>query len=168
MKKIVFFFLMAAGFLSLYGQTATKMSEIISREEMTYGDISYFLSIQAGLCDDQVSEKDAFNALYQAGYFPESFDIAADTEKESSIEEIISQNIKLKDLALLCTKSYGIKGGILYRLTKAPRYALRELKAKGFVQNDAEPDSTVSGKTFLGILSGIEDEKALNREGSDE
>lgn len=171
MKKIILSFLAAAALFSLHAQSAQKMTEIITRDEINYGDVSYFLSIQAGLCSDQVSEKDAFISLYKEGYFPENFDELSDTKMEGEAEEIISRKIRLNDLALLCTKAYGIKGGIFYRITKAPRYALRELKARQIVQNDADPASYVSGKTFLGILSGIEEYKSaagVKKEASDE
>ena len=159
MKKIILSFLLAGLVFCAHAQSAQKLTEIISVNELTLGNVSYFLAIQTGLCEDDVSEKDAFKALSQAGYFPKDFDEEQDTEVETKLDEKINTPVKIKDRALLCVKAGKIKGGIMYRITKSPRYALRELKAKGLIANDADPSSFVSGRQFLAILTGIEEEK---------
>ena len=47
-----------------------------------------------------------------------------------------------------------IKGGLFYKLTKgSPRYAFKQLKTDGIISDDADPNSFVSGREALSILT---------------
>lgn len=129
-----------------YSQSAQKLTEVLSSEEVTYGNASWFIALQSGLIEDTQSEADALNALSENGYFKSGTPSADD-------------KIPLQDFSLLCTKTYGIKGGLLYRITKAPRYAVRELKAMRIVPNEADSHSSINGRQMLNILSACEYEK---------
>jgi hypothetical protein len=49
-------------------------------------------------------------------------------------------------------KSFGIKGGLMYRIFPNPRYACRELVRLRIVQGRTDPGGRLSGERFLRIL----------------
>jgi hypothetical protein len=60
---------------------------------------------------------------------------------------------RLDGISLLLMRSFGIKGGIMYSLTKSPRYAYRELTYKNIIQGRADPAMNVSGGQLLFIIN---------------
>ena len=140
MKKIILLLLISLLFFCGYAQSAQKLTDIIFSQEVTYGNASWFLAVQAGLIDDSKSEKEAFDALSQNGWF-------------NNIDAVYEEKITLKDFSYLCTLAFDIKGGILFRLTKAPRYAVRELKAMRIIPNNANPNAFISGRQMVNIIT---------------
>ena len=63
MKKIILLLLISASVFCAYAQSAQKLTEVLSKEEVTYGDASWFIAAQTGLIDDSKSEKEAFGCL---------------------------------------------------------------------------------------------------------
>jgi uncharacterized protein YceK len=59
---------------------------------------------------------------------------------------------RLGEVSLLIMKSFGIKGGLMYRLFPNPRYACRELVRLQIVQGRIDPGARLSGVQFLHIL----------------
>ena len=47
----------------------------------------------------------------------------------------------------------GMKGGLFYKLTKAPRYAFKELKALGFLDKEADPWKKISGQDAVNLFN---------------
>lgn len=140
MKKIILLLLIAASAFCCYAQSAQKLTEVLTAEKVTYGDASWFIAVQSNLIDDTKSEKEAFDALSENGWF-------------NKIDAEIDKNIVLKDFAYLCAKAFNIKGGVMYRITNAPRYAVRELKSMKIISNDAAPNASLSGRQMINILA---------------
>ncbi len=148
MKRFFLSILIATAGFGLSAQSAQKITELIATEKANYGNASWLIAVQTNLAGDTASDEEAFEILVENDYIRQ--------KPSSTGEKLIpsaGDEIKIKDFALLCTKAYKIKGGLLYRLTKSPRYALRELKAMKVISNDAEPDSIVSGKQMIHILN---------------
>ena len=146
MKRKILSIIVAAMTFCVSAQSAQKITELLSVEKVTYADASYFIAIQSDFATDSVSESEAFELLKHNKFI-----------KNSKIQS--TDIISLKNLSSLCVKATGIKGGLLYRITKSPRYALRELKAMGIIPNDADPASFVSGKQFINILSQCDEQR---------
>ena len=141
MKKIILLLLISASLFCGYAQSAQKLTEVLSIENVTYGTASWFLAAQTGLIDDTKSEKEAFDVLSEDGWF-NKIDAEADSK------------ISLKNFAYLCTRAFNIKGGLMFRLTDAPRYAARELKAMKIISNDADVNASITGRQMINILTG--------------
>jgi hypothetical protein len=60
---------------------------------------------------------------------------------------------RLDGVSLLLMRSFGINGGIMYSLTKSPRYAYRELTYNNIIQGRADPAMNVSGDQLLFITN---------------
>ena len=143
MKKIILLLLISASVFCVYAQSAQKLTEVLSKEEVTYGDASWFIAAQTGLIDDSKSEKEAFDALSENGWF-NKIDAEADSK------------IVLKNFAYLCTLAFDIKGGVMYRITKSPRYAVRELKSMKIIPNDANSNAPITGRQMINILTSCD------------
>ena len=63
-----------------------------------------------------------------------------------------SDTVTLKDTAFLIMQSFGFKGGVMYSLTKSPRYAYREMIYNQLIQGSASPGMKVSGERLLHII----------------
>ena len=121
-------------------QSADSISELLQTEDATYGQAAYLAAVYSGSIAEDASADDAFAAMVDAGY------IAANRDAESAIP--------LKELAKLYAGVTGVRGGLFYTLTHAPRYAFRELKARGVMPQSADPSQHVSGRNTLAVLNG--------------
>ena len=45
------------------------------------------------------------------------------------------------------------KGGLMYSITKSPRYAFREMQSLGLIDYQKYPNLSLSGKEALNIMS---------------
>ena len=63
-----------------------------------------------------------------------------------------TDSIRLDELAGLCMKTWDIPGGLFYRLTKADRYAFKDLKALGYFSTNDDPAFTVAGFQGMSIM----------------
>lgn len=62
---------------------------------------------------------------------------------------------RLDGISHLSMSSFGIKGGLLYSITKSPHYAYRELVYKNTIQWRSDPAMKVSGERLLFITNRI-------------
>jgi len=140
MKK---FFLTLIGALLLsaaaYSQDASRISEILKTNKVTYGQAAYVAGVFSGDVKEDASYSKAFEALAAKGLVPAQVK-AGDA-------------ITLADFSYICAKTTGMKGGLFYNIFDNSRYAIRELKAKGIVSANADPDFTVDGHEALSVLS---------------
>jgi outer membrane protein OmpA-like peptidoglycan-associated protein len=65
------------------------------------------------------------------------------------------QPARLDGVSLLIMRAFGLRGGVMYTLTGAPRYAYRELVYNGVIQGRAVPNMHVSGYDLLFFLNRI-------------
>jgi outer membrane protein OmpA-like peptidoglycan-associated protein len=75
---------------------------------------------------------------------------------------------RLDAVSLLLMRSFGMKGGLMYSITKSPHFAYRELAYNNIIQGKSDPAMNVSGERLLlitgRILSGQEAQAALAAE----
>lgn len=132
--------------IPVFSQSSEQLSQIIKTEKLTYALASYLPALQAQLITDEDSigsfsdqSTSAFDVLKSKGVIAEN--ASADSQ------------ITLAALSDLYLKTIGIKGGLFYTITKSPRYAFKELKARGILPQEADPSMSVSGREALDIFS---------------
>lgn len=139
MKKVLgalFFFLLAFG---VYAQSADKISEIIESEEITYGQSAWLAYSYAEEGGESADYGTALQSAVEKGWV--------------SSGAVSDKPINLQELCGLFVKAAGMKGGLLFRLTKANRYAFKELKAVSVLDSAADPSMTVTGQNAVSILN---------------
>lgn len=144
MKKnvILSFFLLFFCALA-FAQQADRVTAMINAPNVTFNQAAYFASSYLGLGSENMSDAEAGKMLAGFSSFPKL--------------NISEQPLTLKEFAYFCLKVWKIKGGIGYTVFKAPRYALKELKALGFVPVFADPDTYVTGRDALYIMGKCAD-----------
>jgi len=100
-----------------FAQQADRMTAMINAPRVTFNQAAYFASSYLGLGSENMSDAEAGKMLAAFSSFP-----------KLSVSE---QPLTVKEFAYFCVKVWKIKGGIGYTVFKAPRYALKELKALG-------------------------------------
>ena len=144
MKKYIscLAFLLLAGF-SIFAQRSEQITKIIESEKVTFAQVSYLPALYTNLISDEESETaisdNAFQALKNEGYF--SNDINADSE------------ITLGQISCLYAKALNLKGGLFYSLFHSERYAFKELKARGVLPNESDPNMKLSGREAIDIFN---------------
>lgn len=140
MKK--YFFLLLSLFFSafLFAQSADFVTELIAAKRATFGHACYIFSVYQNIIDENESQTAAINAIFEKGILPPNADV--------------NVPISFKHLARLFCAMWNVEGGLLYRATKkSPRYALRQLKRDGVIDNNIDPDSIPTGRELLNIFT---------------
>ena len=149
-----------AGFLTvllsapLYGQTAARLEAMLDKPGVNWKEAAAFVleAAETAAYDDKANliepwpwaETDPLQA----------FAFAADQKwlpKNAAPED----TAKLGGVALLLMQSFGLKGGIFYNIAKSPHYAYRELVYKRVIRGDTDPDTPVSGRDLLLMVSRL-------------
>lgn len=139
-KKIFMVTLLLLFFVAIVSaQSADAVTKMIESKEATVGEAAYFLAVYLDAAPENSTEEAAVNALQASGVCNEG--VAADTV------------LTYKTFAGMLMRTWDVKGGLMYSITKADRYALRDLQAKGFISASADPVSAVSGFDALAILN---------------
>jgi len=136
MKKILILFLLC--FLSsatlLSAQTADEIETLLNTNAVTYAQAARFL-LEASDTMVTSDPEEAFDYAAQQGWLPKKVS-ANDTAR-------------LDGISLLMMRSFGIKGGLFYSITKSRHYAYRELTYRDAIQGRADPGMNVSGERLL-------------------
>ena len=121
----------------LPAMTADGMEVLLSEKAVTYGQAASFM-LNASL-GQSLTEEEAFKYAMDRKWLPKK----------------VSQNdsAKLNGISHLIMQSFGIKGGLMYSLTKSPHYAYRDLVYRNIIQGRTDPRMDVSGETLLFIVS---------------
>lgn len=123
----------------IFSQSADKLTEMLDSQTVTIEQISYFAANYLNLVGETATETEALGAL------KEHIDL--------SRIQTSGDALSAKDCAYLCCQVWGIKGGIMLRTTKLPRYAFRELKSLEIIPVSTDPRSKISGRDALYIMT---------------
>lgn len=123
---------------SVQGQEAAKITEILDSPQLTAGQAAYLAASWLDSSNETLDYSQAAELAAGRGLLKE--DAAA------------GDSIRLDELAGLCMKAWEIPGGLLYRMTKADRYAFKELKALGYLAATDDPSFPVTGFRGLNIM----------------
>ena len=120
--------------------TAEEIEILLYSKTVTYAQAARFvLEAVDALATDNTEE--AFNYAVQKEWLSKNL---------SS-----NDSARLDNISLLLMRSFNIKGGIMYTLTKNARYAYRELEYLNVIQNRSDPSAYVSGEQLLYYISKI-------------
>ncbi len=122
--------------LPMFSQSAAIVSDILNKEQASYGDFSYFIAAQAG---KDVTPEEAFNWCKEFESFPEG----------TSAKDSVS----VKAVSFFLMRSYELPGGLMWSATQKPRYAWRELKANGFWTAGTDPDHILGGQELVQTMN---------------
>lgn len=132
------FLILSASFV--HAQTAAEMEGLLDTEEITHIQAAWF-TLASVLETPPPDQAAAFALAQERGWLP------ANAEPGGPV--------KLRNLSLLLMKAFDLEGGLMYRLFPGPRYAYREMKARGFIEGRSYPGFAVSGERFLQILGNV-------------
>lgn len=121
-----------------HGQDASKVTEILDAPRLTTGHAAYIAACWIDTTNETMDFHQATQLMMSQGLLKEGAQSNAP--------------IRLAELAGLCMKAWDIPGGLLYRITKADRYAFKELKALGYFSANADPSFSVTGFQGMDIL----------------
>ncbi len=143
-KFFFLFFLITISFqgVNLFAQSNSVIDTLLNEDKADLGRTAYMVFSAASLVDDSAEIPEVLDFLKLNGWKNLEQKAAGDT-------------ITLGEYSYLVTKAFDIKGGIMYRLFPGPRYAARELKYMGFVDNDADPSMPVTGDAVIRILGYV-------------
>lgn len=134
---VLFFALLTA--LGANAQSAQKITEIDEAVEISYGQFCYLIGTSTSTVDDSATYLQAFETIRKTGVF------------RSDVMAI--DPIPLYDIALLCSKTWNIKGSLLYMATKSARYAFKQMQALDMIPLTADPMSPATGHQVLNIIT---------------
>ncbi|MDR2717260.1 MAG: OmpA family protein [Treponema sp.] len=136
-SAILFFGLLSA---PLCAQTAAELEELLQTRAVTYAQAARFVLEAA----DAASLKDqnlAFAFAAEQRWLPQ--------------KSVPCEPAKLDGVSLLLMRSFDVKGGVWYSLTKHHRYAYRELVYQDIIQGRADPKMTLSGEQLLFLINRL-------------
>ena len=120
-------------------QSSQKIVEIDGSDTITYGQFCYLIATAEGTVSDSASFQQAFDEVRKTGVF---------------YSDVLSTDpIPMMDAAYLCTKTWNIKGSLMYQLTKAPRYAFKQMQALDIIPLTSTPTSLISGHQALNVIT---------------
>ena len=140
--------LLFLGLLSapLFAQTAVRLEALLNEPALTWSDAAAFVleASETAPASDQSNSPEpleAFRAAAERKWLPKN--------------AVPEGTARLNGIALLLMRSFDLKGGIFYSISKSPHHAYRELVYKGLIRGDTDPGMTVSGQQLLLIISRI-------------
>ena len=131
-KYFLSIFILLAIQLGAFSQNFNRLTQIVDAPQITNGQVAYFVGTYLGTVNDNATDSEAFENMKSSGY------------------------ISLKDLCAVYAKACGVKGGMMFSLSKkSPRYAFKEFKAKGWLPGNADPSLKVSGVNAIGLFNSV-------------
>jgi hypothetical protein len=123
--------------------TAAELDTVLDSGEITRARAAWFVlaaadTLPGGPDAEPARSQAAFDAARERGWLPARLDVDSPA--------------RLGEVSLLIMKSFGLKGGLMYRLFPNPRYASRELVHLRIIQGRTDPGGRLSGGQFLHIL----------------
>ncbi|MBN2628352.1 MAG: hypothetical protein JXA95_16930 [Spirochaetales bacterium] len=127
--------------LSLSGQSNEIIDKVLSQEKLTCGYGAYLTLNAAGYVGDEATPEEALSLLQDMGWM----------KKSKAADDFMS----LGEYSLALMQGFSLKGGIMYSLFPAPRYASRELGFKGYIARDSGAYRSLTGNEAISMLSQI-------------
>jgi outer membrane protein OmpA-like peptidoglycan-associated protein len=140
MKKffaVIFFGILC---LPLFAQTAAELEELLKTQTVNYGQAARF-ALEAANAAKLKDHLAAYSFAAERKWLPKKVQ-AGDAAR-------------LDRISLLLMRSFNVKGGLWYSITKSPHFAYNELVYKDVIQGIAYPSMTVSGEQFLFMINRL-------------
>ena len=134
-RMLILLFLLCIPFVQqLHAQTAARLEALLNEKAVTWEQASAFV-LEAADAGAYTNPQDAFNVSYGYNWLPKDIQ-SGDTAR-------------LDGVALLLMRSFELKGGMFYSMTKSPHHAYRELVFKKVIRGTSDPRMNVSGQDLL-------------------
>lgn len=140
MKKFLLFFTSLFVSSFIFAQSADFVTRMLDTDKATFGQVCYLCAVCQNLVSDNAKEVDAMNAIFEQGILPD--------------EVQPGDLINYKQAAVIFSKVWNIKGGLLFRISNgSPRYAFKQLKNDGVILSNADPSMIPSGVDILNMYT---------------
>jgi len=120
--------------------TAQEIEDLLEQRAVTYSQAARFI-LDAADVASIADPVEAFRFAEERNWLP----------RNSSSGQLA----RLDGLSLLIMRAFNLRGGVMYTLTGAPRYAYRELVYNGIIQGRATMNMHVSGYELLFIINRV-------------
>ncbi|THB67213.1 MAG: hypothetical protein D6B26_01815 [Spirochaetaceae bacterium] len=129
--------------LSLYGQTAERLGEMLAKDAISLQDAAYILLAASGDVPAHFSAARAYQHLQQKMeyYQPKLGDTQA----------------TIADISLIGMTAFEVPKGLIQSLFNIPRYAFRTSRYRGIIGKNSNPSDPVSGQMALQLASRFEE-----------
>jgi len=134
---VIFFVLFC---LPLFAQTAAELEELLKTQSVNYGQAARF-ALEASNAAKLKDPQAAYAFASGRSWLP----------KKTQAQE----TARLDGISLLLMRSFNVKGGILFSLTKSPHFAYNELVYKDVIQGITDPAMAVSGELLLFMINRL-------------
>mgnify|MGYP006270680465 FL=1 len=124
---------------ALFAQSNEEIDRLLSQEPAQLGQAAYLVLTAAGLIEEDSSPGEALAAAQERGIV--------------SAEGQVDDPLRFGEFAYMLTDSFGVSGGLMYRLIPGPRYAAREVVYQGWSRSRRAPGETLSGESAVRIMS---------------
>ena len=121
-----------------YSQSNEEMDLFMAREKADIGTAAVFALTAAGI-EFPGSSNSAIEYINKNKWF----------KKEIKA----SDSLRADYASYIIMRAFGQKGGIMYRISSGPRYALKEMKYLQMVDERVIPGKIISGEDFMILLS---------------
>lgn len=139
----------------LFSQTAENVSRTITYDYASLGDTCYYLAVYKELVPDEATARDSYTMMCD--------------KKLCHLKMNPMYAVNYKQLAGLCMKTFGFRGGIMYGITHSDHYAFRELQARGYISSETDPRDYVSGSNMLNLINRcVEAESGIDKKADKE
>lgn len=140
MKKLIFTILAFFTAFNAFSQSADFIEKMLSTSQATYTNACYISAVTQGLASENSTFEDAFNALYENGQISKNINKETELTYEKAAE--------------LFAKMWHIKGGLMFKITKgSARYAFKQMKSDGIINQEQNPSATLSGTELLNFYT---------------
>lgn len=131
---------------ALFAQSNEQIDRLLSQDPAQVGQAAYLVLTAAGLIEEDSSAGEALVAAQERGLV--------------SAQGQVDDPLQFGQFAYMLTDSFGVSGGLMYRLIPGPRYAAREVVYQGWSRSRRAPGEEISGNVVARIVSVY-----LNQEG---
>ena len=141
MRKFWTILIILTGQTFICAQTAVQEIEtLLETRAVTYAQAARFV-LEASSSQTAFNQEEAFLYAREQGWLPQN--VAAE------------ETARLDGVSLVLMNSFGMKGGLMYSLTKNPHYAYRELVHRNVIQGKVTGSMPVSGEYLLFITGRL-------------
>ena len=145
--SVVLFVLLAVP-VFLYPQTAERIEHLLATGAVSYGDAAQ-LVLEAADVFAAPTPAAAFSYAAQRGWLPKGASAGG--------------KARLDGVSLLIMRSFNIRGGLFFSITKNAHYAYRELVYLNDIQGRNDPAMAVSGDLLLFMVNRILSYQEVNQ-----
>lgn len=124
--------------LSLAAQSSDIVDELLEQESALLGPTAYIVLTAAGLLSEDAGYDEAVAVVEERRMLRRNLDPSAE--------------IRLGRFSKLVLEAFGLRGGLMYRITGLPRYAARELAYRDYFRGSSATRREISGEFVLRIV----------------